>query len=380
MQNAISQFDKKWQSHLEDLKTLIRIPSVSFDGFDPIQVRKSAQAVSELLKKTGLEQVEVLELEGAHPYVYGEKIIDPARPTLLLYAHHDVQPIGREKVWQTSPFEPVEKEGPGGMRLYARGAADDKAGVIVHTAAISSYLSSSDSLPVNVKVLIEGEEEIGSPHLREFLEKYREKLSADVMVLTDTLNFDVGMPALTVALRGMVGMEIEVRSLSKTIHSGMWGGPVPDPAMGLNKILASLVDENGRIAVPKIQEMIPALSSKEEKEFSLLPFDEARFREQSGLREGVQILRQGPHPGAQIWAFPSLTVNAQEASSRKQAGNIINDSAWAKITLRLVPGMEPSRVRDALAQHLEAQTPWGLEIQLTPEENAPAWSTEPERP
>jgi acetylornithine deacetylase/succinyl-diaminopimelate desuccinylase-like protein len=256
---------KNAPTYLEDLKKLVRIPSVSFDGFPKETVEKSAQAVLELMKTRGLENVQILKVGDAHPYVYGERLKAPGKPTLLLYAHHDVQPPGREELWKTSPFEPTVAKGPGGERLYGRGTADDKAGIVVHTSAIDAYLKTVGELPVNVKVVIEGEEEIGSSHLAEFLKTYRSKLDADVLVLTDTSNYDCGVPALTVALRGLVGVEIEVRALSKTVHSGMWGGPVPDPAMALTKMLATLVDEHGVIQVPGVMSQVKPLSATEKE-------------------------------------------------------------------------------------------------------------------
>ena len=201
-----------------------------------------------------------------------------------------MQPPGREELWKTPPFEPTVKEGPGGARLYGRGTADDKAGVIVHSAAIDAFSRRWASFPVNVKVVIEGEEEIGSSHLEEFLKTYRKMLDADVLVLTDTGNFDCGVPALTVALRGLVGVEVEVRALSKTVHSGMWGGPVPDPAMALSKMLATLTDANGDIAIPGVCDEVKPLSAAEKAEFAKIPYNEKDFREQSGMIDGVKML------------------------------------------------------------------------------------------
>ncbi len=250
--DAAAYLQEKFPIFLDDLKSLVRIPSVSFPGFPESELDRSAEAVADLMRKRGLENVQVLKIQGAHPYVYGERLRAPGQPTLLLYAHHDVQPPGRTDVWKTDPFEPTVLMGPAGERLYGRGTADDKAGIVVHTSAIAAYLETVGELPVNVKVIIEGEEEIGSSHLTEFLKTYRHLMDADVLVLTDTGNFDCGIPALTIALRGMVGLEVEVRALSKTVHSGMWGGPVPDPAMALSKILATLVDHQGQIAIPGV--------------------------------------------------------------------------------------------------------------------------------
>ena len=390
---AAQFLDKNFETYLEDLKKLVRIPSVSFDGYSKEEVKRSAQAVADLLKARGFEKVEILELEGCHPYVYGERIKAPGAPTLLLYAHHDVQPPGREELWKTPPFEPTLMEGPGGMRLYGRGTADDKAGVVIHASAVDAFLKSGGEVPVNVKVVIEGEEEIGSDHLPEFLKKYRSRLDADVLVLTDTTNFDCGVPALTVALRGLVGLEVEVRSLTKTVHSGMWGGPVPDPAIALSKMLATLVDEQGHIAVKGVMESVPEITPTESEQFKKIPYSEKDFREQAGMIAGAQLIspdlppsqcRHGQHGGIagltpliQLWRLPSLTVNAIQASSRKSPGNIINDTAWAKVTIRIVDGMDPQRVLDQLKAHLQSQVPWGLEVSLKVEACNGGWSTQP---
>jgi len=372
--------EQNFENYLEDLKTLVRIPSVSFSGFPEKELTRSADAVASLLKERGLENVQILKLPGAHPYVYGERLRAPGKPTLLLYAHHDVQPPGREELWKTPPFEPTLKEGPGGERLYGRGTADDKAGIVVHTSAISAYLQTHGELPVNVKVVIEGEEEIGSSHLAEFLSTYREKLDADVLVLTDTGNFDCGIPALTIALRGLVGVEVEVRGLTKTVHSGMWGGPVPDPVMALSKMLATLVDENGQIAIPGVLDSVKPIGKEEAEELRKIPYDEADFRKQSGMIPSAKMLRTDPTPLVQLWRLPSLTINAIQASSRLQCGNIINDTAWAKVTIRLVANMNPEKTLELLKKHLTAHCPWGLEVALKTEACNGAWSTEPKGP
>jgi cysteinylglycine-S-conjugate dipeptidase len=360
---------------LTELKSLVRIPSVSFAGFPEGEVRRSAEAVAELMRKHGLQNVQLLTTAGAHPYVYGEHLEKPGAPTLLLYAHHDVQPAGDETLWHSPPFEPVERDG----RLYGRGSADDKAGVAVHLGAIDAWLRGTGELPLNVKLVIEGEEEIGSEHLGAFLKENRELLSADTIVLTDTGNFDTGLPSITVALRGLVALDVEVRSMKQSLHSGMWGGAVPDPTMALCKMLASLVDDDGRLALPEVLAQVRPLSDPERKAIAALPGTVEDFRRQAGLIDQVKLLGNRP-PWESIWWQPSLSVNALQASSRKDARNIINESAWARVGLRLVPDIDPEKARDALISKLRKAAPWGVEVNIHCDAAAGAWTTDVSHP
>ncbi|HET6770733.1 MAG TPA: dipeptidase [Actinomycetota bacterium] len=330
-----------------NLERLVRIPSVSADGFDPAEVRRSAEATAEILERSGLSGVRLLELEGTHPAVLGEHPAPAGAPTVLLYAHHDVQPQGDEADWESPPFEPIERDG----RLYGRGTSDDKAGIAMHDAAMRAH---EGTPPVGVTAFIEGEEEIGSTHLTQFLERYGELLRADVIVLADMANWRVGEPALTTSLRGLVDCLVEVRTLDHAVHSGMFGGPFPDAVTALSRLLATLHDDQGRVA-------ISGLRSSHSDELDLT---EKEFREQSGALAGVNRIGEGTLT-SQIWTMPSVSVLGIDAPRIAEAANKLVPVARAKVSLRIAPGDDPDRAMDELVSHLESNAPWGSEVLVT---------------
>jgi acetylornithine deacetylase/succinyl-diaminopimelate desuccinylase-like protein len=372
---ALEHFNSRKTEHLNSLKELVRIPSVSFPGFDPGPVRTSAEAVASLLSRSGFKDVRVLET-GGHPSVFGQWTGAPGKPTLLLYAHHDVQPVGREELWTTPPFDPSERKG----RLYGRGVSDDKGGVVMHAAAAGSYLASVKNLPINIKVLIEGEEEVGSTNLNTLLKNHCALLAADAVLIADSENFDSGIPSLTASLRGIVTVNVEVRSLSSSVHSGTWGGPIPDPVLALSKMLASLVDEQGKPAVPGLLAKVRSLSPEDKRALDSLPFEENLYRKQANLLDGVTLIGGEGSVYEKMWHRPSIAVNAVEASSRRQAANIINDTAWARVGIRIVPDMDAEETLALLKDHLMKQAPWGVAVKIDPESPSRWWRTDTQGP
>jgi acetylornithine deacetylase/succinyl-diaminopimelate desuccinylase-like protein len=374
---ALSELERAEAETLSDLERFARIPGVSARPAPDPHVEASCDAVMDLMWKAGLREVERLEIPGAHPYALGHRVEDPALPTLLLYAHHDVQPEGDPKRWESPPYEPTRR----GDRIYGRGIVDDKAGAMVHLAAIGAWLRATGRLPVNVHFLVEGEEEIGSEHLGECLRRYRDRMPADAIVLTDTSNLESGLPSLTTRLRGLVKVEVEVRGYDHALHSGFWGGPVPDPVMGMSRLLASLTDEDGGIAVKGLLAGAKPVPKRARDALSRLPFDERAFRRDASAVRGLRLHARG---GGEVfesqWHRPSLAITALEASPVEGSSNQIVPSARARIGVRIVPGQDPRKVEAALVRHLKAHVPWGLSLSIRPMTATPAWSTETRGP
>ena len=375
--SALSALHDARDVALADLTALARIASVSARPAPDLAVSASADLVAEMMRRYGLADVERLELPGCHPYVLGHLVEDDALPTLLLYAHHDVQPEGDPARWESPPFEPTRR----GDRLFGRGVVDDKAGVFVHLAAIAAWKRATGRLPVNVHFVVEGEEEIGSEHLTQFLETYRDRMPADAIVLTDTGNLEAGLPSLTTRLRGLVKVEVEVRGYSHALHSGFWGGPVPDPVAGMSKMLASLVKADGSIAVKGCVAGAKPISKRDRDALARLPYSEKALRADAGAAPGLKLhARGGAAVYASQWYAPALAVTALEASRVEGSSNQIVPSARARIGVRIVPGQDPAKVQAALVAHLKAHCPWGLSLSVRPMTATPAWSTATSHP
>ncbi len=329
---------------IADLVALARIPSVSADPRHAADVQASAEAVASMARSAGADDVDILSVAGGRPAVVARWKAPPGMPTLLLYAHHDVQPAPAAD-WDTDPFEPVERDG----RLYGRGAADDKAGVVGHLAAIRAH---GGRPPVGVTLFVEGEEEVGSPTFAEFLAEYRDLLAADVLVVADSVNWSVDVPAMTTSLRGLVEVDVKMSTLTSAVHSGM-GAAAPDALSALAHVLASLHDADGAVAVPGLVHGTrpgPQL-------------DEQQWREQTGVLEGVSLVGRGALAD-RLWMQPSVAVIALEAPRLDEAANVLVPSARARVSMRIAPGQDPQAARQALTEHLVAHAPWGAHIEV----------------
>ncbi len=377
VQDALAHLESNFEEFKKTLTALSKIPSISAHPFPKEELERSANGVAEALRAAGVENVQVLRIEGVHPYVYGDFMHTKGAPTLLLYGHHDVQPVGNEARWSTAPFEPVEKGG----RLYGRGVADDKGGVMTHVAAVACYLKTHGSLPCNVKFVIEGEEEIGSENLASFLKKYRKMLDADFIVLSDTSNFDTGVPALTYQLRGIVQVDVEVETLKQPRHSGMWGGPVPDPVQVLSRILADLTAPDGKLNVPGLYNKVAKTGAKQLARIRKLPFREAQFKKEAGLLTGVRLSGEARYSVYErLWTRPSLTVIAMESHPLKGSSNQIVNAARARLSLRTVPNMDGADAGRLLVKRLTKNPPYGAKVTAKVTGNTPWWTTDPEGP
>ena len=330
-----------------DLENLVRIQSVWADPARRDEVARSADAVAALLRDAGFAEVQIVS-EGGAPAVIAHHPAPSGAPTVLLYSHHDVQPEGDARQWESPPFEPTERDG----RLYGRGTADDKAGIATHLAAFRAH---GGSPPVGVTVFVEGEEESGSPSLSRLLDAHRDKLAADVIVIADSDNWTADIPALTVSLRGLADCVVEVATLDHGLHSGLWGGVVPDALTVLVRLLATLHDDDGNVAVAGLHEGRAAAVDR----------DADWVRAESGLLDGVSEIGSGT-VAQRLWAKPAITVIGIDTTSIASASNTLIPSARAKVSIRVAPGGDAGAHLDAVRHHLETHAPWGAKVTVTP--------------
>jgi len=342
---------------ISELGALVRIPSVSWDGFDPAHVQSSASAVKALLEGLGVfDSVEIAsaaidDSRTGQPALLATRAAKNGRPTILLYAHHDVQPQGNGADWDTAPFEPTVR----GDRLYGRGAADDKAGVMAHVAAIRAFAETiGPDFDLGLVAFIEGEEEFGSRSFANFIVKHREQLAADVIVVADSDNWDIDTPSLTVGLRGNVTFKLKISTLAHASHSGMFGGAAPDAMLAAIRLLATLHGPDGSVAVDGLTSRVAETPA----------YDEQRLIEEAALLAGVSPIGHGPVL-SRLWDQPAITITGIDAPTVVNASNTLIPSVTVKLSARIAPGQTASSAFDAIERHLTAHAPFGAHIEIS---------------
>jgi acetylornithine deacetylase/succinyl-diaminopimelate desuccinylase-like protein len=362
---------------IDNLKKLVAIRSVSTDGEHQKEIDQSAALTCDLMREAGLQNVEVLRSGDSNPYAYGEWLGAAGKPTVFLYSHHDVQPVNFAQDWKSEPWTLTERDG----RLYGRGSADDKGAIAAQLGAVAAFLKTRGSLPVNVKVLCEGEEEVGSRNLDAFFQQQKDRIRSDVIVVCDTENIDTGVPSITYSLRGVVGALVEVESATKPNHSGMVGGMLADPVIALNVLLSRLYWKDRKIPIPHLYDKVRKLTSKEKRAFKKLPGDEAKHRADWGVLDGVQFAKEKKtSPYEQTWRQPAITVIAEEASSIKGASNQVLPNARAIVSCRIVPDQDPDEVFQQIKDVLTKDPPWKVRVTVKPTGACKWWMTDPQGP
>ncbi len=357
--DAIQHFQSNKERYLEELLDLLRIPSVSADSKFKGDVRKAAEFIKAKFEEAGADTVELVETPG-HPIVYAEKIIDPKLPTVLVYGHYDVQPADPYELWDSPPFEPVIKND----RIYARGACDDKGQMYMHVKAFESLVKAG-SLPCNAKFMIEGEEEVGSSHLETFVKENKKKLAADVILISDTSIISNETPSITVGLRGLSYLEVEVTGPNRDLHSGVYGGAVANPINVLCDMIASLQDKEGHITIPGFYDKVEDLSSEQRAEMAKAPFDleaykkDLKINDVKGEKGYSTIERTGIRP--------TLDVNGIWGGYIGEgAKTVLPSKANAKISMRLVPHQDSDEITEIFTKHFESIAPKSVKVKVTP--------------
>ncbi len=352
-----SYIDAHRDRFLAELFDLLRIPSISAQSEHKPDMKRCAEWLAAKLVEAGADRAEVMPTEG-NPVVYAERIVDPALPTVLVYGHYDVMPVDSVDEWRTEPFEPVVKEG----RIWGRGADDDKGQLFMHAKAFET-LCATDSLPCNVKFMLEGEEEIGSSSLYGFCEEYKELLQADVILVSDTSMLGMDTPSITVGLRGLSYVEVEVKGPNKDLHSGLFGGAVANPAIVLSQMIARLVDDRGRITIPGFYDGVRELSAAEREAFNAAPFSIEKYKE--ALEIGDVAGEEGYTTLERTGVRPSLDVNGIWGGYTGEGSKtVIPSTASAKISMRLVPGQEPERIARLFEAYFKSLAPESVTVSV----------------
>ncbi len=367
MDRVLEYIARNQDRYLEELKEFLRIPSISNNSENKQDVFRCAEYVASQLRQIGMQKVVLFSTTG-HPIVYGEWLGAVHQPTVLFYGHYDVQPVDPVDLWISEPFEPTIRNG----EIYARGSADDKGQVLMNLKGVEAHLQSEGKLPVNVKFLIEGEEEVGSGNLDSFISEQKELLKADVVLISDTPMFDRGIPSICYGLRGLVYFQIDLKGSNSDLHSGSFGGTVINPNFALAQIIADLKDASNRIQIPGFYDDVLAMSLEEKQELSRLPFDEEKYRKDLGApalfgEKGFGTLER-------IWVRPTLEVNGICGGYIGEgAKTVIPAKAMAKISMRLVPNQDPEKIANLFEKHIKKIAPPEVEITVTRMHGGKPW-------
>jgi acetylornithine deacetylase/succinyl-diaminopimelate desuccinylase-like protein len=367
MQNVIDYINQNRDRYLDELTEYLAIPSISALPEHAADVRRAAEWTADELRRIGLEHVRLVETPG-HPVVYGDWLGAPGAPTMLFYGHYDVQPVDPLNLWTSPPFEATIRDG----EIYARGAADDKGQVFMHFKAIEAHMRQAGRLPVNIKVVLEGEEEVGSAHLDDFIRAQKAELAADVVVISDSPMFARGVPSICYGLRGLVYFQIDLRGSKSDLHSGSFGGAVANPAFVLAQVIAQMKDRGGRVKIPGFYEDVRPLTEEERAEFRKLPFNERAYRKELGApklfgESGFTTLER-------VWARPTFEVNGLLSGfTGEGAKTVLPAVAMAKVSMRLVPDQDPDRIADLFEAHVRKVTPKTVELEITRMHGGKPW-------
>ena len=359
MEEIIGYIKNNKENYIEELKEFLRIPSISTLAENKDDVARCAQFVADNLKKIGLSKVEIIKTEG-HPLVYGEWLGAPGKPTVLIYGHYDVQPVDPIELWNSPPFEPTIKNG----KIFARGATDDKGQVFMHFKSIEAYFKNEGSLPVNVKFIIEGEEEVGSESLEAFLKNNSDLLSCDAVLISDSSLYDAGIPTLTYGLRGISYLEVEVTGPNHDLHSGSFGGAVANPVNIAAQLISQLHDKNGKVNIPGFYDDVIKVTKKERENFKALKFSDKKFAKEVGVDEldgekGYSTLER-------LWVRPTLDCNGIIGGfTGKGAKTVLPSKVIVKVSMRLVPNQDPKKIAKLFERHIKKLAPKSVKIKVT---------------
>jgi acetylornithine deacetylase/succinyl-diaminopimelate desuccinylase-like protein len=370
MNNVIDFINTHRDKYVEELKAYLAIPSISALPEHAADVKKAAEWSADEMRRIGMQNVRLIDTPG-FPVVYGEWLGAPGAPTILFYGHYDVQPVDPVNLWESPPFTATVRDG----EIYARGAADDKGQVFMHFKAIEAHLKQNGKLPCNIKVILEGEEEVGSANLDDFVKAHKDELKADVVVISDSPMFDRGIPSICYGLRGLVYFQVDLRGTKSDLHSGSFGGAVANPAFVLANILAQMKDRGGRIKIPGFYEDVRELRDEEREQWRKLPFNEKRYAKELGAprlwgESGYSTLER-------VWARPTFEVNGiLSGFTGEGAKTVIPAVAMAKVSMRLVPDQNPDKIAGLFEDYVKKVAPKTIEVKVTRMHGGKPWMTD----